>query len=37
MARKLMMVGIAIVLVAVAWQMLGDGDEGEFEDVDRID
>ena len=32
-----MKVGIAIILIAVAWRMLGGGDEGEFEEIDRID
>ena len=37
MPRKLLKVGIAIILIAVAWRMLGGGDEREFEGVDQID
>ncbi len=37
MPRKLLKVGVAIILIAVAWSLLSGGDGGEFEGVDQID
>jgi hypothetical protein len=37
MARKLMKVGVALLLIALVWKLVLGDDADELEEVDRID
>jgi len=37
MARKLVKVAVALVLIALVWKVVLGGDAEELEEVDRID
>jgi len=37
MARKLVKVAVALLLIALVWKVVLGGDEADHEEIDRID